>query len=129
MFPLVSVQLVIFIKTYKMKFLFSLLATVLAVTSAQKRQFNFSKSSVGFGGPRSPPSPPGFGGGPFSSGGSGSDPKPPSLPPNFNEVSLISGNAPAAADAESSSGSAFRPSSYQKWVYCNNGWRQVGFYC
>ena len=112
-----------------MKFLFSLLATVLAVTSAQKRQFNFSKSSVGFGGPRFPPSPPGFGRGPSSSGGLGSDPKPPSLPPNFNEVSSISGNAPAAADAESSSGSAFRPSSYQKWVYCNNGWRQVGFYC
>merc|ERR1712198_491262 len=33
-----------FVKTCKMKFLFSLLATVLAVKSAQKRQFDFSKS-------------------------------------------------------------------------------------
>merc|ERR1719414_468604 len=96
-----------------MKFLFSILAIGVTSAYAQKRQFNFSKSSVGFGR------------GPSSSGGLGSDPKPPSLPPNFNEVSSISRNAPAAADAESSSGSAFRPSSYQKWVYCNNGWRQV----
>merc|ERR1719245_2175373 len=98
-----------------MKFLFSILAVVLANSSAQRRQFKFSKSSVGFGGRPS-----------SSSGGSSSDPAPPSYPPGFNGVSSAADGPSIGASIQNTESSAsFFPSGNQKWVFCNNGWRQV----